>query len=214
MLIDSCVIQRPVRRAVTASTPVRGQWLPLNSYLFVPSGNMSLPVLYNSLPQDLGDTEEPTVYTKGVSNRMFSGTSSLERCSWATGSPSVYETRIVRALERWALLVAILCAAINIGLFLTSPHSTPSPNFSRLPRPNQYIGLERVNRKALNASSPGPIITFGQVQTQVSMARQKYVFPVDPRRQYFRGMGTVSLDDKQFIVNDTVRPHLSPGCVS
>ncbi|EKM49611.1 uncharacterized protein PHACADRAFT_265159, partial [Phanerochaete carnosa HHB-10118-sp] len=79
----------------------------------------------------------------------------------------------------------------------------PAPRTTRLPRPNQYIGLERVNRKFLNATPPDPIVTFPLVLTQVTSSQPQYVFPVDTRRRFIPGEGTVSVDDKPFVVNNT-----------
>ncbi|GJE91773.1 hypothetical protein PsYK624_079240 [Phanerochaete sordida] len=113
---------------------------------------------------------------------------------------------IPRRFEIWAVLVSLLCTVLNVTLFFSDP-SSPSVSTSksiRLPRPNQYIGLERVNRKYLNATPPDPIVTFGLVLTQVSSMRPQYVFPVDTHRTFLPTVGTVSADDKPFVVNSTI----------
>lgn len=113
---------------------------------------------------------------------------------------------ILRRFETWAVLISILCTTLNLGLYFSSPQSSsPTSQATRLPRPNQYIGLDRVNRKFLNATPPAPINTFPLVLTQVSSDRPRYVYPVDRHRQFTPAIGTVSSDDKPFVVNSTTR---------
>jgi len=112
---------------------------------------------------------------------------------------------ILRRFETWAVFASLLCTTLNLALFFSTPQSSSAPALqaTRLPRPNQYIGLERVNRKFLNATPPDPIVTFPLVLTQVTSRRPQYVFPVDTHRQFTPGVGTVSSDDKPFVVNST-----------
>ena len=73
-------------------------------------------------------------------------------------------------------------------------------DLASLPRPNQFIGLERINY----TKHPFPndkIATFAGVIAQIDRSRPKFIYPVDPRRRstYF---GTVSPDDREVLATN------------
>lgn len=111
-------------------------------------------------------------------------------------------------LSRTAIIISLLCALLNVALFLSRP--APSPDFSpfshertdALPRPNPYIGLERVRRN--RTIRLAPIVNFGPVLTQVSSEKPDRIFPDDVRRYFDPAAGTISPDDRRIVVNNTV----------
>lgn len=95
---------------------------------------------------------------------------------------------------------AVFMAMLYSRLYRTTPRVDRN---SRLPRPNQYIGLELLNSSQLSGiSTLGPIINHAPIMTQVSTEAPKYVFPDDTHR-LFTLFGTVSSEDRRFLVNDT-----------
>lgn len=113
-------------------------------------------------------------------------------------------------LYRWAIFVSVLCTLSNLAVFayVTWGRSGTTIGYdtTRLPRPNQYIGLEKVNRKALNATLPKTIANFAPVLTQISKQLPTYIYPTDTRRYFVPNVGTVSPDDRHFFVDEHVGP--------
>lgn len=106
-------------------------------------------------------------------------------------------------LSKIATLLAITCTTFNLVYLVYT--SIPKllhkePDLASLPRPNQFIGLERINF----TKHPFPdvtIATFAGVIAQVDRSRPNFVYPVDPRRRstYF---GTVSPDDRNVLATN------------
>ena len=74
------------------------------------------------------------------------------------------------------------------------------PDLASLPRPNQFVGLERINF----TKHPFPevtIPTFAGVIAPIDRDRPNFVYPPDPRRRstYF---GTVSPDDRNVLATN------------
>lgn len=95
----------------------------------------------------------------------------------------------------------------NILRRLPPPSLDPYDNYPRsspLPRPNQFIGLEKVNRSLPGYVPPAPIVNMPSILTQVNSEQPHYVYPQDPRR-WFSVFGTATPDDKNFLVNRSVR---------
>ena len=55
----------------------------------------------------------------------------------------------------------------------------PSDSQVNRRRPDQYIGLERINRTAVNAARPPAIYNFSLVLSHISMTAQDIVFTPD-----------------------------------
>lgn len=81
--------------------------------------------------------------------------------------------------------------------------SYPLASGQSLPRPNQFIGLESVNRSKPGFVPPKPIVNMPRVLTQVDSVRPEFVYTQDPRR-WLSFAGAVTPDDKNFLVNRTV----------
>jgi hypothetical protein len=104
----------------------------------------------------------------------------------------------------------VACTALNAILLARSHFSTASllvdgenlPGSSPLPRPNQYIGLDTVNRTE-HPFTAKPMANYAPLLTQVSPTDPARVFPVDSRR-WFSRIGTLSPDDRHFYVEDGV----------
>ncbi|GJE95610.1 hypothetical protein PsYK624_117960 [Phanerochaete sordida] len=137
---------------------------------------------YKALPQEAEDSEEYTAYANKLGQR-----------------------RLLFRSETWAILVAVFCAILNVVLVTWSPSEQADLYAStvRLPRPNQYIGLERVNRKAVNATLPDPIATVNLVITQLAPDSSYLVWPMDTHQKFIPKVGNVSVDDRHFVVNST-----------
>lgn len=103
-------------------------------------------------------------------------------------------------------IVCVLCTIINVALltrgqlFSVLPQSSPGRQTTSLARPNQYIGLETVNRTRFPFIAK-PIVNFAPLLTQVSNAEPDLVYPVDIHR-WLSPFGTVSPDDRHFYVDD------------
>jgi hypothetical protein len=108
-------------------------------------------------------------------------------------------------LPLWAFLGCFICTIVNLFIVRTSlqaasvqlavPQRTAS-----LPRPNQYIGLETVNRTGAGFAAPKPLVNHPPILTQVSSVNKNFVFPDEPHR-WFSWVGTVSPDDRHFLVS-------------
>ncbi|KAI0028069.1 hypothetical protein K488DRAFT_26743, partial [Vararia minispora EC-137] len=99
------------------------------------------------------------------------------------------------------LFNAVLLIHARFTSFVGSP-SQSMTNYARLPRPNQYIGLDTINRTE-HPFTAKPIINFAPLLTQVSEAEPTLVFPVDSHR-WFSWIGTLSPDDRHFYVDNKV----------
>lgn len=108
-----------------------------------------------------------------------------------------------------ALAFCVLLTCLNTYFIhvLTSSKITPSSpdyfNGQTLPRPNQFIGLENIDRNRSDFEKPKPFANWASILTQVNVKQPDYVYPDDTRRR-FSHVGTISPDDKQFLVNDSV----------
>ncbi|KAF8507287.1 hypothetical protein BU17DRAFT_22552, partial [Hysterangium stoloniferum] len=116
----------------------------------------------------------------------------------------------------WIFLACIGCTFLNLYLVRSSFPSTSTSNSKpptydvleglhrtgQLPRPNQYIGLDRVNRTQYNSPAPPPLINYPPILTQVSSEKADFVFPDDTHR-WLSWWGSVAPDDRHFVVNET-----------
>ncbi|EIW76345.1 hypothetical protein CONPUDRAFT_76705 [Coniophora puteana RWD-64-598 SS2] len=103
-----------------------------------------------------------------------------------------------------------LLTLVNTIYFIRTPSFSPNPwstanNFAgaSLPRPNQFVGLDKVDRNRSGFVTPPPFMNRVSVLTQVSSEHPDYVYP-DGQRQWYSFRGTVSPSDKPFLVNQTV----------
>ncbi|RDB27072.1 hypothetical protein Hypma_005038 [Hypsizygus marmoreus] len=108
-------------------------------------------------------------------------------------------------LSKIATFLAITCTIFNLVYlaYMAIPYLLHrEPDLASLPRPNQFIGLERINY----TKHPFPNVkmaTFAGVIAQIDRSRPKYVSPVDPRRRstYF---GTVSPEDRNVLATNQI----------
>ena len=106
-------------------------------------------------------------------------------------------------LSKIATFLAIACTTFNLVYlgYMVIPYILHRElDLASLPRPNQFIGLERINY----TKHPFPndkIATFAGVIAQIDRSRPKFIYPVDPRRRstYF---GTVSPDDREVLATN------------
>lgn len=109
-------------------------------------------------------------------------------------------------LSKIATFLAIICTTFNLVYlaYMAIPvilHR--EPDLASLPRPNQFIGLERINYTK-HAFPNVKMATFAGVIAQIDRSRPKFVYPVDPRRRstYF---GTVSPEDRNVLATNQAR---------
>jgi len=102
-----------------------------------------------------------------------------------------------------------LLTLINTIYLIRTPSPSPNPwstanNFAgaSLPRPNQFVGLDKVDRNRSGFVTPPPFMNRVSVLTQVSSEHADYVYP-DGQRQWYSFRGTVSPSDKPFLINQT-----------
>lgn len=110
-------------------------------------------------------------------------------------------------LDTCAAAISLVCAILSFLLYLVPTITVEIPavqSQTPLPRPNQYIGLDSINRTALNATSPSPIVTYSALLAQFSLAEPAYVYPVMGHDYFERDFGTISPDDKYFAVDQRV----------
>jgi hypothetical protein len=108
-------------------------------------------------------------------------------------------------LAKLATFLAVTCTFFNVAYLaytIIPALLHREPDLASLPRPNQFIGLERINY----TKYPFPddkIATFGGVIAQIDRSRPKFVYPVDPRRRstYF---GTVSPEDRNVLATNQI----------
>lgn len=107
---------------------------------------------------------------------------------------------------RGATLLCLALTTVNVYLLhgLERQQATPDYRYDgSLPRPNQFIGLETVDRTRPDYQRPKPFYTPPMVMTQVDRTKEDFVFPDDTRR-WLSVIGTVSPDDKHFQVTTSV----------
>ncbi|KIJ25899.1 hypothetical protein M422DRAFT_273087 [Sphaerobolus stellatus SS14] len=105
-------------------------------------------------------------------------------------------------LPALTLLIAVGCTLFNVANLITPLLTAKDIPFAALPRPNHFIGLERVNF----AAHPFPdtkITTFPWTLASIDRTRPKYVFPVDPRRK-FTYFGTISPEDRNLLATNEI----------
>ncbi|EIW76477.1 hypothetical protein CONPUDRAFT_146877 [Coniophora puteana RWD-64-598 SS2] len=76
-------------------------------------------------------------------------------------------------------------------------------NFAGVPllRPNQFFGLDKIDRNRSGFSTPRPFMNRVSLLTQVSINHPDYVYP-DGQREWFSSIrGTISPLHKPFVVN-------------
>ena len=109
-------------------------------------------------------------------------------------------------LSKIATFLAITCTTFNLVYlgYMTIPYLLHrEPDLASLPRPNQFIGLERINYTK-HAFPNVKMATFAGVIAQIDRSRPNFVYPVDPRRRstYF---GTVSPEDRNVLATNQAR---------
>ncbi|KAF9457242.1 hypothetical protein BDZ94DRAFT_1240922 [Collybia nuda] len=117
-------------------------------------------------------------------------------------APESYAAPMSR-LSKIATFLAVICTTFNLVYlaYMAAPYLLHrEPELATLPRPNQFIGLERINY----TKHPFPNVkmaTFAGVIAQIDRSQPKYVYPVDPRRRstYF---GTVSPEDRNVLATN------------
>lgn len=117
------------------------------------------------------------------------------------------------SLGSWAMAVCVLCTVINLGTTFWSPPAYPAaaqkplsaytPNDVRLlRRPNQYVGLEKVQRPT--PPEPRNFTNYPLVILPIDSANPKKVFDHDPKRHSSQ-VGTITPEERRVVVTDTVR---------
>lgn len=122
---------------------------------------------------------------------------------------------LVTKRSAWPSVVAVsvACAIFNVfvfgmGVYLKDNHSSSSlRSQSYLPRPNQYIGLDRVNRTALHAAPPRPFKNYPPILTQLSKTREDYVFALHAAPSFVASAGTITSDERQVFLDNEVTDH-------
>ncbi|EIN10126.1 hypothetical protein PUNSTDRAFT_132235 [Punctularia strigosozonata HHB-11173 SS5] len=103
-----------------------------------------------------------------------------------------------------ALAACVFCTIISIGLvFIPSRSFDGTPGRGSgvpLPRPNQYIGFELINRSVLNETPPDPIVNQASFIQQINRARPKEVMYMGPSEQFTK-IGSLSVLDRRILVN-------------
>jgi hypothetical protein len=110
-------------------------------------------------------------------------------------------------LTRWLLIICALCTSLNVfgALYLGSQRVGNAPSRDEpLSRPNQFIGLNLVDRNKPGVKPPGPIATYPLLLAQVSPTQPRRVLPYANRRSMTE-FGTVQTNDRFFAVNYSVR---------
>ena len=126
---------------------------------------------------------------------------------------SIQKRRLTKfsLILRWLVALCMACAAVNTVLVVKFYASLPraasqADRNTPLPRPNQYMRLESLDISQLDGySSIDPLINYAPIMAQVSTQDPHHVFPDDSHR-LFTLFGTVSPEDRYFLVNDTVSP--------
>ena len=178
------------------STLIQPNCLSDTSLCF-PSGSGASTARFPPTP-----TSTSQKFTKVSALNLRCNLHDTERMSTSEPPPSMSK------LARIATFLAVTCTIFNLAYlaYMAIPFLLhEEPDLASLPRPNQFIGLERINY----TKYPFPndkIATFAGVIAQVDRSRPKYIYPVDPRRRstYF---GTVSPDDRNVLATNQVCLH-------
>lgn len=103
----------------------------------------------------------------------------------------------------WACYGCVLCSVVNILVIAADLYTSHASVAVRLPRPNVYIGLERVHRNASSRALSFP--NFPSFMSQIDSQQPERSFP-EHSAQWLTFEGTVWPDERRFFVSgDGVR---------
>jgi hypothetical protein len=94
-------------------------------------------------------------------------------------------------------LGALYIGSLHLGIFSSFTADLP------LSRPNQFIGLDRVNRSVAGALPPPSFVNYPVMFAQVNTAHPRSIMPYG-LRSFPSEYGTIVTDDRFFSVNSTV----------
>lgn len=159
---------------------------------------------YLPLSQETGDESEFTSKRIGMLFRLYF----LHSCNINRGVSPEPDAQRERYINSWATTLVILCSLLNIWIYWYAPTRAGAPAQrlgTPLPRPNQYIGLDRINRAHRNFTIPEPIVTFSPILFQVRANDPERTATHYNTTYYVQEVGTITTADKRFLVNDVVR---------
>jgi hypothetical protein len=109
-----------------------------------------------------------------------------------------------------ALVVCVLCTAINVALAISSTMFTPAllplssitrKDINRLRRPSQFIRFDQIIRPS--PPIPKQFHNYPILLNQIDAGDRNKVFPDDPKR-HLSSIGTISPEDRRVLVTEKV----------